>query len=161
MVLRNHITDNVTIIILRLLCEYISIDRMSNWGFFSFITSNVLDHHNFQYGKKVGRDFSKKILSMYFWIWLEWSIQNHWIWCIHTHMIIIIQTHTHTHTHTLLSSPKYPLNMTKQWNQKNPSSWLWSCNTFIHLQQRTFEEISDSRIGVGNEPRHNSSFHES
>ena len=40
---------------------------MSNWGCFRFITSNVLDHHNFQYGKNVGRDFSKKKkLSMYF-----------------------------------------------------------------------------------------------
>ena len=153
MVLRNHIADNVTIIILRLLCEYISIDRMS-----SFITSNVLDHHNFQYGKKVGRDFSKKkSLSMYFWIWLEWSIQNHWIWCIHTHMIIIIQTHTHTHTHFY---PPQGIHWTRQ-NNGTRRTHLADCGLVIHLQQRTFEEISDSRIGVGNEPRHNSSFHES
>ena len=131
MVLRNHITDNVTIIILRLLCEYISIDRMSNWGFFSFITSNVLDHHNFQYGKKVGRDFSKKILSMHFWIWLEWSIQNHWIWCIHTHMIIIIQTHTHTHTHTHFYPPQ-SIHWTWQ-NNGTRRTHLADCGLVIHL----------------------------
>ena len=117
MVLRNHIADNVTIIILRLLCEYISIDRMS-----SFITSNVLDHHNFQYGKKVGRDFSKKKKLKHVFLNLTGMINTKSLNMMHTYTYDNYNSNTHTHTHTLLSSPRYPLNTTKQWNQKNPSS---------------------------------------
>ena len=120
MVLRNHITDNVTIIILRLLCEYISIDRMSNWGFFSFITSNVLDHHNFQYGKKVGRDFSKKNLKHVF-LNLTGMINTKSLNMMHTYTYdnYNSNTHTHTHTHTFIL-PKVSIEHDKTMEPEEP-----------------------------------------
>ena len=73
-------------------------------------------------------------------------------------MIIIIQTHTHTHTHHFY--PPKSIHWTWQ-NNGTRGIQVADCGLVIHLQQRTLEEISDSRIGVGNEPRQNTSFHES
>ena len=67
-------------------------------------------------------------------------------------------THTHTHTHNFYS-PK-SIHWTWQ-NNGTRGTQVADCGLVIHLQQRIFEEISDSRIGVGNEPRQNTSFHES
>ena len=65
---------------------------------------------------------------------------------------------SNTHTHNFYS-PK-SIHWTWQ-NNGTRGTQVADCGLVIHLQQRIFEEISDSRIGVGNEPRQNTSFHES
>lgn len=77
---------------------------------------------------------------------------------MHTYTFDNYNLNTNTHRHNIY--PPERIHWTWQ-NNGTRRTQVGDCGLVIHLQQRTFEEIFDFRIWVGNEPRQNTSFHES